>query len=417
MIPARHSSGLPTCGFDSSFAFWREGYTFISRRCEHLGVDAFRTRMFFDPVVCMRGREAAEIFYGPGNRFTRQHAMPASVLRLLQDEGSVQSLDGEAHRWRKALFTAILGADAVDHARRMFAGALRAAYSRWRGQEVVLHAAIREVLVRFSLSWAGVPVSDVDIRLRAAELCAMVDKAGSVGPANWWARYLRNRAEAWAKGVIAAYREGDLPGAEGGALAAIATYADPRGVALDPGVAAVELLNVIRPTVAIGNFIVFAVLALARYPRWREAFADGGEDDILPFVQEVRRFYPFFPIIAGRVRDAFDWRAHAFRRDDWVMLDLYGTNHDPDLWPEPQAFFPERFRDWSGDSFALIPQGGGEAATSHRCPGEDLTIALTGEAVRFFSRDAAYRVPVQDMSVSLGRMPAMPKSGLILRFA
>ena len=417
MVPARQSSGIPVCGFDSSVAFWREGYTFVSRRCERLGVDAFRTRIMLEPVVCMRGREAAEIFYGPGNRFTRQRAMPTSVLRLLQDEGSVQSLDGEPHRWRKALFSTMLGPEAVDNARRMFTAALRAGYPRWRGKEVVLHAAMREVLVRFSLAWAGVPASDVDIRLRSEELCAMVDKAGSIGPVNWWARYLRNRCETWAKGVILAYRDGELPGAEGGALAAIATHTDPRGVSLEPGIAAVELLNILRPTVAIANFIVFAVLALARHPAWRAAFAEGADDDVRPFVQEVRRVYPFFPVIAGRVRDAFDWRDHAFKSGDWVMLDLYGTNHDPEIWSDPQAFVPERFRDWAGDPFTLIPQGGGDAATSHRCPGEDLTVALTGEAVRFFSRDVDYRVPVQDMSIALNRMPALPKSGVILKFA
>lgn len=130
----------------------------------------------------------------------------------------------------------------------------------------------------------------------------------------------------------------------------------------------------------------------------------------------MRRFYPFFPVIAGRVREPFAWRGHGFAPGDWVMLDLYGTNHDTRIWTEPEGFSPERFRDWTGDPFTLVPQGGGEAATDHRCPGEDLTVALTAEAVRFFSREAKFEVPVQGLSVSLRRMPAMPKSGLILGF-
>lgn len=54
------------------------------------------------PVVCMRGAEAARVFYAPG-RFTRVGAMPKGVLRLLQDEGSVVTLDGAMHRTRKRL--------------------------------------------------------------------------------------------------------------------------------------------------------------------------------------------------------------------------------------------------------------------------------------------------------------------------
>lgn len=65
---------------------------------------------------------------------------------------------------------------------------------------MVLHRAIREVLLRFSLAWAGKTAAESDVRLRSEEFCAMIDKAGSFGPANGWARYLRNRSEAWARG-------------------------------------------------------------------------------------------------------------------------------------------------------------------------------------------------------------------------
>lgn len=85
----------------------------------------------------------------------------------------------------------MLGLEAVDNARWTFAAALRAGHPRWRGKEVVRHAAMREVLVRFSRARAGVPASDVYIRLCSEELCAMVDKASRIGPANGWARYLR----------------------------------------------------------------------------------------------------------------------------------------------------------------------------------------------------------------------------------
>jgi fatty-acid peroxygenase len=96
-----------------------------------------------------------------------------------------------------------------------------------------------------------------------------------------------------------------------------------------------------------------------------------------------------------------------------VLLDLYGTNHDERLWPEPGRFRPERFRDWAGDPYTLIPQGGGAYETGHRCPGEWLTMGLIREAIRLLSR-TRYEVPDQDLSISLRKMPALPASGFVI---
>ena len=45
----------------------------------------------------------------------------------------------------------------------------------------------------------------------------------------------------------------------------------------DERVAAVELLNLLRPTVAIARFIVFAALALHLHPEWRARVAEDEE--------------------------------------------------------------------------------------------------------------------------------------------
>lgn len=87
---------LPSDGaFDSTLALLREGYTFIGARCDRLRTDAFSTRLVLTRAICLRGADAARLFYS-SDRFTRVDAMPRSVLHLLQDTGSVQLLD--AHR-------------------------------------------------------------------------------------------------------------------------------------------------------------------------------------------------------------------------------------------------------------------------------------------------------------------------------
>lgn len=131
-------------------------------------------------------------------------------------------------------------------------------------------------------------------------------------------------------------------------------------------------------------------------------------------MQEVRRFYPFFPVIGGRVQQAFRWRGHQFPRGRWVLLDLYATNHDPRAWERPEEFRPQRFHGWRGSPFAFIPQGGGDHHTNHRCAGEWVTIAVLEVIVGALAREMTYRVPPQDLRVSLRRIPAIPRSGFVI---
>src|SRR5690606_9683065 len=129
---------------------------------------------------------------------------------------------------------------------------------------------------------------------------------------------------------------------------------------------------------------------------------------------EVRRFYPFFPFVGARAGGDFEWGGYRIPSGARVLLDLYGTNHDARWWPQPGQFQPERFRDWDGDPFTLIPQGGGDHYAGHRCAGEWLTIALMKTALEFLTTSIRYDVPAQDLRVSLSRMPAAPASGFVM---
>ena len=367
------------------------------------------------PVTCIHGADAARIFYS-GGRFTRQGAFPNSIVHLLQDEGSVQSLDGGAHRHRKAMFLhGLQGEDPMDLP-GIFEREWHAAVRRWQHKgRVVLHNEMEELLTRTSAAWAGVPMSERDVKLRTRELSARVDNAGSFGPGNWWARALRNRCERWAQQIITRAREGGIQPPEGSFLSILVDHREPDGQPLDVEIAAVELLNVLRPMLAISRFIAFAALALLRHPEWHETFAAGDDEDLEDFVNEVRRLYPFFPLIGGRAKQAFSWQGHHdFTEGEWVLLDLYGTNHDARLWEHPEAFRPERFRDWSGDPNTLIPQGAGEYADDHRCPGEPITIGLMRQAVQLLTRSMSYQVGVQDFSISMSFMPSLPKDGFVI---
>jgi fatty-acid peroxygenase len=83
-------------------------------------------------------------------------------------------------------------------------------------------------------------------------------------------------------------------------------------------------------------------LALQEHPAERQILLDGDERDLEAFAQQVRHFYPFFPFIGGRVLQPFGWNGHRFERGEWVLLDIYGTNHDQRLWEDAESFRPER---------------------------------------------------------------------------
>jgi fatty-acid peroxygenase len=98
----------------------------------------------------------------------------------------------------------------------------------------------------------------------------MLDGAGAIGCRMMRGLLLRNRCERWARRVIARIRDGSRDVPPERAAYALAWRRDFDGSLLDPDVAAVELINVLRPTVAIACFVTFAAMALKAHPVWPE---------------------------------------------------------------------------------------------------------------------------------------------------
>jgi fatty-acid peroxygenase len=368
-------------------------------------------------VTCVVGQDAARMFYAP-DRFTRRGALPPNSLLLLQDFGSAAVLDGAAHHWRKRMLMSLMTEQSIQRLVELMSREWRLQIENWQQRaQVVLDDAVQEVLCRAVCAWVGLNLSDQDLRRRAREFGAMFEGSGSIGPRNWYGLILRRRTERWAKRIIRAVRAGTLAVPGGSAVEVIARHRNENGELLSVADAAVELINILRPTVAVSRFITFAALALHTYPETRRDLLGAGaaDDSVECFVHEVRRYYPFFPMVGGRAREQFVWRGEEFRPGTWVLLDVYGTNHDARSWVEPGVFRPERFRDWKHDPFNFLPQGGGaEYETTHRCAGEWLTVALMKEGVRLLTTAMQYDVPPQDLRVDLSRLPSVPRSRFVI---
>jgi fatty-acid peroxygenase len=294
------------------------------------------------------------------------------------------------------------------------AEAWRRASAAWAGRRrVVLYDALHEPLTRAVCAWAGVPLRDDETATRSRELTALFDTPGSIA-GQPLARAARRRSERWARAVIDDARAGRTRPGDATAAARIAHHRDPDGSLLEPRTAAVELLNVLRPVVAVSVWITLVAHALHCNPPWTARVAQGDEADLDAFAQEVRRFYPFFPAVPARVREDFTWRGLAFRVGTRVLLDLHGTNRDPRAWQEPDAFRPERFLGRAPSPFAFVPQGGGDPRIHHRCPGEGVALALMKRAARWLTCELDYRVPDQDLALDWSRLPALPRSRVVI---
>jgi fatty-acid peroxygenase len=264
-----------------------------------------------------------------------------------------------------------------------------------------------------------VPLDSDEVPRRAQDFSRMVDAFGGIGPRLWKGKVARMRSERWLARMITDVRRGALRAEVDCALHMMAHFRGPDRNLLSPKLAAIELLNVIRPTVAVSWYVAFAAHALHAHPEAheriaREAVGETAGEYADLFMQEVRRSYPFTPFLGAKVRSPFVWKGQHFERGTLVLLDLYGTNRDASNWDAPDEFRPERFAGWQGDPYRFIPQGGGPRM-GHRCPGEWITMHNIALALHFLTRCATYRVPAQDLSIDLRRMPAQPKSGFVMR--
>ncbi|MGW8460750.1 cytochrome P450 [Bacillus atrophaeus] len=399
---------------DNSLAMMREGYLFIKNRVDRYQSDLFETRLLGQKAICMSGEEAAKVFYDP-ERMKRNGALPKRLLKTLFGVDAIQTMDGDAHTHRKLLFMSLM---TPPHQKRLAGLAMEqwlSALSKWEGAEKVeLFEEAKNVLCKIACQWAGVPLEESEVKERADDFSAMVDAFGAVGPRHWKGRRARPRAEEWIRDIIENVRAGKTEAEKGTALYEMAFHTELDGSRLDTQMAAVELINVLRPIVAISTFITFSALALHNHPEYKEKLKSGNGDDLEMFVQEVRRFYPFGPFLGAQARKDFVWNQCEFKEGMLVLLDLYGTNHDARLWEDPNEFRPERFRDRKEQLFDLIPQGGGDPAKGHRCPGEGITIEVMKVTLDFLVNRIAYEVPEQDLSYTLVRMPSLPESGFVM---
>ena len=166
------------------------------------------------------------------------------------------------------------------------------------------------------------------------------------------------------------------PGLEGreDVLALLVKARDEDGEALDDA----DLRDELMTLVAAGHettatAIAWAVDLLAHNPavadRLRETLAGGDREYLKATAKEVLRARTVIYATAARHSlEPLEVGRWVVGPKTLVLVDAQGIHADPELYPEPEAFRPERFLDDPPDGYSYVPFGGG----AHRCLGAAL---------------------------------------------
>lgn len=399
---------------DNTLAFLQEGYLFIKNRVDRYQSYLFETRLLGKKTICMSGKEASKLFYNT-ELFKRKGALPKRVQKTLFGVNAIQTMDDEEHIHRKMFFMSLLDQEYQNQLTEITRKRWQAAINTWEStRQIVLFDEVNNILCQSVCEWAGVPLRVSEVKNRASDFSTMVNTLESIGPKYWQGKRARNRIEKWIRGIIEDTRSGNLNVQRSSVLYKLSFYKELDGKVLDTQMAAIELINILRPIIAISRYITFTALALYENKEYIEKLRLGNENIREMFIQEVRRYYPFAPFLGAIVRKNFIWNGCKFKKGRLVLIDIYGTNHDSRIWVNPYEFRPERFKEKKESLFDFIPQGGGDPSKGHRCPGEGVTIELMKLGLDFLINQIEFNIPPQDLSYSLIKIPALPRSGFIM---
>jgi cytochrome P450 len=122
--------------------------------------------------------------------------------------------------------------------------------------------------------------------------------------------------------------------------------------------------------------LAWAAERLAREPRVRarlieEIDSGEGEDYLTATVHETLRRRPVLPNAAPRlVKQPIEIGGWTYPAGVCLVANAYLVHHDPEIYPQPYEFRPERFLDEQPGTYTWIPFGGGR----RRCLGASFAL-------------------------------------------
>jgi cytochrome P450 family 135 len=352
------------------------------------------TMRFYDgrPVVVVsRPEDVRALFALSADQFVTG-ADNADILEPFLGRRSVLALDGDAHRDERRRVQRVFRTERVETYQRLVAEETTAEMTRWRpGMIVALHDATRAITLEVILRAVfGAEEEGELTRLRAALGTFLAESSASplvllpmfrrdLGPRSPWGRFVRQRAAVHAEILaLVGHRRGQSGlGERTDMLSALVETVDDDGLILD------ELMTLVlagHDTTATGLAWAFDLLLHhpAAMDRLRASLAAGDDAYLDATVHEALRLRPVVGETGRRPLQPFPCSAGELPAGTGVVASFYLAHTDPDRYPDPFAFRPERFLETPPDLATWLPFGGGV----RRCLGAGFATLEMKEVLR-----------------------------------
>jgi cytochrome P450 family 135 len=331
------------------------------------------------------------------------------VLRPLLGPRSVLTLDEPEHmRQRKLLLPPFHG-----ERMRLYEEVVRSAtereLARWPvGERFAVQESMQAITLEVIMR-AVFGVRDDSERLEqiAAPLRALLDSMADMrrlfglqvvsakrnGPLSPWRRFretLLHPADDVLYEEIRAHRADADVGERDDILSLLLSARDEEGAGLTDSELHDELMTLLlagHETTATA--LSWTLERLTRHPealaRLTEEVRSGdGEEYMDAVIKEVLRLRPVVPAVARYLTEPTELGGRMLPAGVHVAPSIYLTHHNPEIYPDPTAFRPERFLERPAGTYEWIPFGGG----TRRCLGASFALfemkIVLGEVLRRF---------------------------------
>jgi hypothetical protein len=368
-----------------TFAIWKSPFAYLER-CRLRYGSRFTINMTSHPPL---------VFLSDPDEIKAMLAAPADVLHPGAGADTIEPLVGEESfmlreeeehlNGRRVILPSFHAKLVRDHA-EMVAEVARREIASWpRGTPFALHPRLRaltlEVVLRTIFGAAGRPTERRLYALRD-RLLAMLSVTGSAvfpepllrhGPGRRiWARFLRERAEVDRLLYAIIEDRGSSGEDPDNLLSKLLEARNSDGSPMSPRQVRDNLMSVVlagHETTA--SELAWAFQLLAHNPLVLEHLIEeldsgSGEEYLTATIQEVLRHRPVFLFAIPRVvKQPIEVGGWTYRPPAQLLGCIYLVHHDPELYPEPDEFRPERFLGASPARSTWLPWGAGRK----RCPG------------------------------------------------
>jgi cytochrome P450 len=405
--------------------WWNRPLAF-HERCRRRYGKRYTVRLLMAPPFVMHADpdHIREIFTAPPE--VLHPGEGAAILEPVVGTYSVILLDEKAHLSQRRLMLPAFRGERMQRLNDLVTEVTEREIASWpTGEAVALHPRLQgltlEVILRAVFGLGPGPRLD-DLRARLTGILDFATRPMTVVPGlqrelgglSRWARFLelRGRVDEVVYSMIDD-RRGDAGGDDVLAMLLAARHED--GSEMSDQELRDELMTLLvagHETTA--SSLAFGFNMLGRHPRVVDELRNEDDDYLEATIYEVLRARPVLPNAAPRlVKEPVEIGGWRYEPGVCLLANSYLVHHDPEIYPEPYTFRPERFLDEGPGTYTWIPFGGGR----RRCLGASFAMlemkTVLREALRRYDVEPGVAGPELTRRRSITISPKLGASAVL----